>query len=208
MSKEEFPLRTLEKYLPRGAYDNISWYLIRHRVHLTITQERTSVLGNFQGKRRGLNHKISVNGNLNKYSFLITLIHEVAHLLAFEKYGIRIAAHGPEWKQEYSRLLMRFISQNIFPDDIEKELISTMEKPSASSCAETSLQRVLWKYDRRKPGFYLLEDIPDRSVFKTSNGTLFRRLNLKRKRILCSQVGTRRQYLFSPVTEVELVKTI
>jgi RNA recognition motif-containing protein len=35
---------------------------------------------------KGLNgkHEITVNSNLNKYKFLITLIHEISHLVAFE----------------------------------------------------------------------------------------------------------------------------
>ena len=40
------------------------------------------------------NHRISVNGNLNKYSFLITLIHELAHLLTFTQYKNRVDPHG------------------------------------------------------------------------------------------------------------------
>jgi hypothetical protein len=36
--------------------------------------------------RKGVNgkHEITVNSNLNKYKFLITLIHEISHLVAFE----------------------------------------------------------------------------------------------------------------------------
>jgi predicted SprT family Zn-dependent metalloprotease len=70
----------------------------------------------------GKNHRISVNGNLNKFSFLITLLHELAHLLAFENYGNRIQAHGKEWKFVYSNLLKDFIDKKIFPPDVESAL--------------------------------------------------------------------------------------
>lgn len=206
MSKLEVPLQDLEKYIPEGSFDQVSKYLIKYRVHLTITRERISVLGNYQGAYNGKNHRISVNGNLNKFSFLITLIHELAHLLTFEKYGTRIIAHGAEWKYEYGKLLAIFISRKIFPKDIENELLTTLKNPSASSCTETSLLRTLRKYDPHKPGYYLLEDLPEKSFFKTTNGELFKKINQKRKRILCAMVGTSRQYLFSPVTEVQLVR--
>lgn len=206
MNKKEAPLQALDSYLPRGAFEYVSKYLIRHRVHLTISRERSSVLGNYQGAFNGKNHRISVNGNLNKYAFLITLIHELAHLLTYEKYGNRILAHGTEWKKEYSKLLSTFISHRIFPADVEEELISTLRNPSASSCAETSLLRVLRKYDPHKPGFYLLEELPEQSVFKTRNGSVFRKLHQKRKRILCNQEDTSKLYLFSPVTEVQLIR--
>lgn len=206
MNKKEAPLQALETYLPKGAFEHISKYLIRHKVHLTITRERSSILGNYQGAYNGQNHRISVNGNLNKYSFLITLIHELAHLHTYEKHGTRITAHGSEWKREYSKLLTIFVSQKIFPADVEDELLSTIKSPSASSCTEVSLLRVLRKYDPPKPGVFLLEDLPEQSVFKTRNGILYRKLYQKRKRILCSLEGTSKLYLFSPVTEVQLVR--
>ncbi len=206
MSKQEVPLQDLEKYIPRGAYEQVTRYLNRYKVHLTITPERSSVLGNYQGAFKGKNHRITVNGNLNKYSFLITLLHELGHLVTYDKYGVRIQAHGVEWKYEYGRLLTVFISQKIFPKIIEAELISTLEDPSASSCTEISLLRVLRKFDPPKPGYFLLEELPEKSFFKTSNGALFRKILQKRTRILCSMVGTSRQYLFSPVTEVQLVR--
>lgn len=206
MSKLEVPLQDLEKYIPEGSFEPVSKYLLKYSVHLTITRERTSVLGNYQGAYQGRNHRISVNGNLNKYSFLITLIHELAHLLTYEKYGARILAHGGEWKYEYGRLLAVFITRKLFPRDVETELLSILNNPSASSCTETSLLRTLRKYDPHKPGYYLLEDLPEKSFFKTTNGELYKKINQKRKRILCAMVGTSRQYLFSPVTEVQLVR--
>ena len=205
MSKKEVPLNTLNTYLPRGAYPHLEKYLISHKVHLTITPERSSVLGNYQGGYDGRNHRISVNGSLNKYAFLITLLHELGHMLAFEKFGARIPAHGRQWKNEYSKLLAAFISNRIFPKDVENELLATLENPAASSCAETSLLRVLRKYDDYKPGFYLLEDLGDGSYFKIKNGSVFLRLHVKRVRILCRDINTQRLFLFSPVTEVKLM---
>lgn len=206
MSKLEVPLKTLETYLPKGAYEPVEKYLIRHKVQLTVTRERTSILGNYQGAFNGKNHRISVNGNLNKYSFLITLIHELAHLLTYEKYGARVQAHGAEWKKMYSSLMSGFITNKLFPRDIERELISSLDSPSASSCTEDSLLRVLRKYDPPKPGFFLLEELSDKSVFRTRNGVLYRRMYQIRKRILCVEEATSRKYLFSPVAEVELVR--
>src|SRR5437868_12893848 len=98
MPKKEAPLKELESFLPEGTADDVIRFLQLYKVHLTITRERQSVLGDYRNKHFGRNHRISVNGNLNKYSFLITLLHELAHLVAFEKYGGRIQPHGKEWK--------------------------------------------------------------------------------------------------------------
>jgi predicted SprT family Zn-dependent metalloprotease len=206
MPKKESPLQQLNDYLPEGAYDSVVDYLIAHKVHLTVTRERSTILGNYRSRHSDKNHRISVNGNLNKYSFLITLLHELGHLLAFEKYGNKIPAHGAQWKNEYSKILAVFISKKIFPADIENELLQTLNNPAATSCAETSLLRVLRKYDAHRPGIFLLEELPDKSFFKVKNGRVFSKENKIRKRFLCKDLTTNKLFLFSPVAEVELVR--
>ncbi|HMP88207.1 MAG TPA: SprT-like domain-containing protein, partial [Lacibacter sp.] len=125
MAKKEVPLHALSAYLPQGALEPVLDYLHQYHIHLTITRERNSVLGDYRHAHQHKNHRISVNGNLNPYAFLVTLLHEMAHLLAFEQFGNRIAPHGREWKQEYSRILARFLDQHIFPADIETALLSS-----------------------------------------------------------------------------------
>ncbi len=139
MAKQESPLHQLNAYLPEGAFDGVVEYIVAHKVHLTITRERTTILGDYRNKHLNRNHRISVNGNLNKYSFLITLLHELGHLLAYEKYGNKIPAHGAQWKNEFGKILAGFIAIKIFPSDIEKELLQTLKNPAASSCAEAPL---------------------------------------------------------------------
>jgi predicted SprT family Zn-dependent metalloprotease len=206
MPKKESPLQQLNEYLPEGAFDSVVDYLIAHKVHLTVTRERSTILGNYRSRHSDKNHRISVNGNLNKYSFLITLLHELGHLLAFEKYGNKIPAHGAQWKNEYSKILAVFISKKIFPADIENELLQTLNNPAATSCAETSLLRVLRKYDTHKPGIFLLVELPDKSFFRVKNGRVFSKENKIRKRFLCKDLTTNKLFLFSPVAEVELVR--
>ncbi len=206
MPKKESPLQQLGAYLPEGSFEPVAAYLTEFKVHLTITRERRSVLGDYRNRLPGKNHRISVNGNLNKYSFLITLLHELGHLVAYEKFGNRIQAHGAEWKNEFGKILAGFIAIKIFPADIEKELLLTLKNPAASSCAEASLLRVLRKYDPQKTGVFLLEELPEKSFFKVKNGRVFSKGNRIRKRFLCQDMATKKMFLFSPVAEVELVK--
>ena len=206
MAKIESPFKLLKDYLPEGSFDKVEEYLLDHKVHFTISRARTTVLGNYKSRHSNKNHRISVNGNLNKYSFLITLLHELGHLVAFEKYGPKIPSHGAQWKLEYGQILADFISRNIFPEDIKKELLQTLKNPAASSCAEDSLLRVLRKYDAPVPGVLLIEDVPDDSYFIIRGGRLFQKVNKVRKRYLCKDIGNGRMYLFSPVAEVKLVE--
>src|ERR1035438_6157411 len=132
MPKKESPIQQLSAYLPQGSFDDVIGYLNEYRVHLTVTRERKSVLGDYRNSHSNQNHRISINGNLNPYSFLITLLHELGHLLAFEKYGNRIPPHGTHWKNEFGKILARFITQKIFPADIEAALLQSLKNPSAS----------------------------------------------------------------------------
>lgn len=205
MPKKESPLHQLSAYLPEGSFEDVAGYLHQYKVHLTVTRERKSVLGDYRNSHQNKNHRISVNGNLNKYSFLITLLHELGHLLAFEKYGNRIPPHGAQWKNEFGKILASFITKKIFPPDVEAELIRSLKNPAASSCAEDSLLRILKKYDPHKPGIYFVEELPMNSLFKVKGGKTFSKGNKVRKRYLCKEVSSGKLFLFSPVAEVELV---
>ena len=205
MSKLEHPLQALKTYLPENSFEKVTAYLQQYKVHLTITRERQSVLGDYRNAVYGKNHRISINGNLNKFSFLITLLHELAHLLAFEKFGNRIQAHGKEWKSIYKNLLADFVDHKIFPGDIEQALFQSMQNPAASSCAEESLMRVLRLYDNKKKEFFLIEDLPPHSLFKTKDERIFEKGEKLRKRYRCKEKKTGLIYLFSPVYEVRLV---
>ena len=206
MLKKESPLHQLAAFLPPGSFDDVIFYLDQYKVHLTITRERMTKLGDYRNKHLDKNHRISVNGNLNKYAFLITLLHELGHLVAYEKHGNKIQAHGFQWKNEFSIILARFISKKIFPADIEKELLKTLKNPAASSCAEAPLTRILKKYDAHKPGVFLLEELPDESLFRFKNGHIYKKEKKIRTRFLCKDQSSNKQFLFSPITEVELVK--
>ncbi|MEO5499901.1 MAG: SprT-like domain-containing protein [Ginsengibacter sp.] len=205
MGKSNSPLENLRNYLPDDSFELVLPYIIDHKVHLTITRARTTILGNYIGKYKDRNHRISINGNLNKFFFLITLLHEIAHLLAFEKFGTRIKAHGTEWKKEYGHVLASFVIKKIFPPDIEEELRRTLKNPAASSCAEKELLRILKRYDIGKGHLLLLEQLKEDDLFKIKSGRVFQKGNKVRTRFLCKEVATKKMFLFSPVSEVVLV---
>ncbi|MEO6188190.1 MAG: SprT-like domain-containing protein [Ginsengibacter sp.] len=207
MPKKESPLHALNAYLPEGSFEDVAAFILQYKVHLTITRERKSILGDYRNKIHDKNHRISVNGNLNKFSFLITLLHELGHLVAYEKYGNRIQPHGKEWKKEFGEILARFISNKIFPENIEKELAKSLRNAAASSCAEQGLLRVLKKYDVQTPGIYFVEELPAGSIFRVKGGKTYTIQNKVRKRFMCKENATGKLFLFSPVAEVELVST-
>jgi hypothetical protein len=207
MAKTEHPLEALRAYLPNGSFEPVVSLINTYKVHLTVTKARKSVLGDYRHAAIGVNHKVSVNGNLNKYEFLITLLHELAHLLCFEQYRNRVEAHGKEWKNIYSTLLAEFIQLDIFPADIKKSLQKTLRNPAATANGETALLLVLRKYDAvKKEGHSFVAHLAEGTLFESLKGRVFKRGKKRRIRIECVEVATGHVYSFSALTEVKVIQ--
>ncbi len=205
MAAPENITKHLLPYLPAEAVDIAVEWIVMYRISLTITRKRTSILGNYQWPRGGKGHRITVNGDLNKYAFLVTFVHEVAHLTTWEKYRHTVSSHGKEWKQEFKALMDEFAGRRIFPPDAHMALKRYFINPSATHCADPVLTKVLNKYNKR-PVFHL-EDLEQDGLFLYGGGRLFRKGAKLRKRYLCVEVKTKKQYLFSPVAEIERVES-
>lgn len=205
MPKQEAPLHYLQRFIPGEASSLVLQYLHQYKVHLTITRERKSILGDYRHATFYKAHRISINGNLNKYSFLVTLIHELAHLVTFMQFGNKVQSHGREWKNLYALLLKSFIELNVFPQDIYEALQEAMHNLPASSCADEGLIRVLKKYDKQQNGLVLVEQIQNGKLFEIDRGKIFKKGKKLRKRYQCIEVNTGKVYLFSPVYEVKAV---
>ncbi len=208
MSVSEHPMQALADFLPEGTFDRVVGYIHHYKVHLTISKQRKSVLGDYRHSGWGSNHRISVNGNLNKYEFLITLLHELAHLLTYELHKNRVEPHGKEWKAHYSRLLVDFVQEKVFPADVEKALQKSIRNPSATANGETELLLVLRKYNEvKREGIVPVIDVPENTLFQTENGRIFRKGPLRRKRFECIEVKTGNRYTFSALSEVKPLPT-
>ncbi len=205
MPTTEHPMQALAAYLPENTFEPVVQYVHHYKVHLTVTQKRKSVLGDYRHSGvPGTNHRISVNGNLNKYEFLITLLHELAHLLTYEQYKNRVEPHGVEWKNHYSRLLIDFVQRKIFPADIENALQKSILNPAATANGETDLMLILRSYNTtQKVGFISINDLPDGTLFATEDGRVFKKIGKRRKRFQCLEINTGRHYIFSPLSEVK-----
>jgi len=161
---------------------------------LKITRTRQTKVGDFTSKRSIAHPRITLNQELNPYLFLITYIHEVAHLRVHLQFGNRVDPHGEEWKARFRQLMEPVMSQNVFADEIFMELQRHMLNPKASSFADTELTKVLRKYDKNAGQYATLSDIPEGSVFRFQ-GRFFKKGKIRRTRVLCHEVKTKRHYL-------------
>ena len=195
---------TLQKYVPEHAVNSVFELIVANGVHLKIVNERVTRHGDY---RKGVSgkHEVTVNANLNKYRFLITLIHEIAHLVAFEKYGRYIKPHGDEWKMVFQRIMIPYIRPEIFPHSILPLLANHFKNPTASSDTDARLAFALKQFDERKADIYFMHEVPSGSFFRIKNGRVFQKKGLRVKRYECLEVKTGKLYLFNANAEVEII---
>ena len=194
----------LKKYVPERTLVPCLELIKAHRVHLKIVNERVTRHGDYKRRRDG-GHQITVNASLNKYRFLITLIHEIAHLVAFEKYGRAIKPHGIEWKRTFQHLMLPFIRPEIFPSSLLPLLAKHFRNPKASSSTDARLSIALKQFDEQQSDKSYVFQLPTGSVFRLYNGRLYKKGNKRTKRYECVELQTGRMYLFQPNAEVELI---
>jgi hypothetical protein len=191
-----------ESFLPPGSFPLVSSLLAPYDLDIKIVKSRSTKFADFNPPFK--NRKIpfiTINNNLNQYSFLITLLHELAHYLVWRDGKVYARPHGRSWKNHFRQLMQKAIDCNIFPQTILTQLEKHLLNPRATSCSDSRLYRVLSVYDAEKTG-YFIDDIPDGQLFQIAGGQIFKKEKKVRKRIMCENVQNRRKYLFSPIYKV------
>ncbi|MFM2049056.1 MAG: hypothetical protein RI955_1604 [Bacteroidota bacterium] len=192
----------LQRHIPLPACTSIAQLILFHKVHLTIKWNRQTKLGDYRAPRKGEQHRITINNALNKFSFFITLVHELAHLTTHEKFGYRVSAHGIEWKNEFKILMQPFLLMDeIFPNDIKKALHNYMQNPKAASCSDVALMQTLNSYNATQNK--LVNELSLGTHFSLKDEHRIFRLDKKlRKNYLCKEIKSGLIYRVSPVAEV------
>ena len=199
MSPEEYKA-ILAKYMPAVAVDSVYDFMSRHNVHLHITRKRTSKLGDYRWPQSRHNyHGISVNGDMNPYHFLMVLVHEMAHLNTYQRYGSDIQPHGHEWQEEYRQLLHQYLP--CFPDDITVLLTRYIARIPLSRTVEKQIDAQLRHYDPNyTPSDDLtLDHLPPGTAFRIASKPQkpFRSLEKRRTRWVCLGLDDNKKYLVS-----------
>ena len=191
----------LSKYIPEPAVPLIAEWIYHFNFKLKIKRSRQSRYGDYHPPVNGKNHQITINNDLNPFAFLLTLVHEIAHLLTHERFGNRVKPHGEEWKEAYKELMRPFMRLNIFPDDVRHAIIGYMRDPGASSCSDDNLMRVLKRYDKPSELVHL-ETLGMHAEF-LYNEKLFVKGPRIRTRFKCAEKRTGHIYFFAALAEVK-----
>lgn len=191
----------LSKYIPKPLVDPVLEIIKEKSIHLKISRERKSKLGDFRPKTNHLPHRISVNHNLNPYAFFMTFIHEVAHLVTFESLKNLQKPHGEAWKSNFRLLMKPFLGKGYFPDDLEQSIIKYMNHIKASSHVDIAFTKMLRKYDDRDSGM-LLEELQPGDIFLFEQQRKFKVIEKRRTRYKCLDIKSKRIYLVHALTPV------
>ena len=202
MNREQRITNAIRPFVPNGTAEPLAQRILKHRCQLTITRDRKTKAGDYRHPWGNHGHRISVNGSLNQYAFLITFVHEVAHLVNWEKHRNKVLPHGKEWKEAFKQEMQPFLTENVFPKDVLKVLQSHMKNPRSATVRDQELVRVLRNYDEPND-HVLLDEIPEGAEFQLGK-RIFQKGEKLRKRYRCVEKGTGKVYLVSGIAEVVL----
>jgi len=206
MSKRTQIEEGFRKYIPEEFAPLVVDLLFSAKVKFKVSKSRKTKLGDYRppyGERT--HHTITVNHDLNPYAFLITTLHEFAHMNTYLKFGNKAKAHGFEWKAEFRALLIPLLDSPSIPKDIKNALSKSIFNLKASSCTDPHLFRTLKQYNKNAETIVLVEEIALQQHFILQDKR-FERGFKRRSRYLCKDVSTGKMYLINGLAEVEPVK--
>ena len=203
MSTPDTSILIFNKYLPSSTVRYCHSLWLQYKFRFIVSPKRETKLGDYRFEAEKGHHIITVNGNLNPLSFLTTYIHEIAHLVAFKKYGGKVLPHGKEWKHEFRELFQPLLNETIIPREAVVTLQKYLSNPKASSCSEHGLfdsQHAL----ELKPGESIVQDLKVGQLFSLKKRS-FKMLEQRRTRALCLDVNNGRKYLVPLKSVVSII---
>lgn len=189
--------------LPQAAQEKCAILLASNKVLIKVVRQRKTKHGDFR-VQRGKPVTITLNAMDNPYRFLLTFLHEWAHFQVFSTFRFRKKPHGETWQNMFQATVAPFLSEDYFPIDILKPLQKHMQKPKATFAPDKELMLALKKFDLPNAKKCVFE-VEEGSLFQVDDGRIFRKGVKRRTRFLCTCVQSKKNYLFHPFIEVDLV---
>ena len=194
---------SIKENIPASAYYYVRALWEDHPFRMRVTGNRTSKLGDYRYRPGSKDHEITVNGTLNRYTFLLTLIHEIAHQHVKIDHPGRVQPHGREWKSKFRALMLPVLNPDVFPDDILRPLSRHMRNPKASSSADPVLHQALGQHNPVPSEGPRVGELAPGDSFIYRNHP-YKVLKHNRTRSLCLQLKTQRKYLVPMMIEVRI----
>lgn len=175
---------------------------------LRVVRPRRTRLGDFRVLPTGQT-QITVNADLNPWSFLVTYVHEVAHAHVHRYRRRRTAPHGPAWQQAFKQLMQPLLTEVVFPVAILEPLQQYLQKPAATTYANPALMIALRAHEQQPFAStaetrVLLRDVREGTTF-IINKKKFVRGTLRRTRVVCKELASGKSYAVLAHAWVETV---
>lgn len=198
---KEGHIQVFERFIPEKAVGYCSKLYDFFGFEFKIKKSRLTKMGDYRFDRQTGRHTITINNDLNPYAFLVTYIHEVAHLVTFKEHGRKVSPHGEEWKINFTKVMKPVLNEEIFPPNVYLALTNYFKNPKASSCSDPVLYNVLRQFDE-PTGTVPLSKIPLGQSFIFNEKT-YRKLEKKRSRSVCVELKSNRKYLIAEIAPVK-----
>ncbi|MPL56619.1 Protein SprT [bioreactor metagenome] len=195
-------IKVLEKFLPENTLPYLKIWFGSYPCHLKITKNRNSKLGDYR-KLPDKSHQITVNGTLEPQLFFFVLTHELAHLIAFEKYGRRISPHGAEWKQTFREMLLE--SLTVYAEDLRPIIQKFSKSPKANFMASPELVKY-FHVPKEDDEQTFIENLKKGELFEYKK-EIFVIEETTKKRYLCKNIKSSRKYYFRNLAQVKKLKS-
>ena len=193
----------LEGHVPGASVAYCYHLWERYQFDFVASKPRRTRLGDFCA-RPGHRERITVNINLNPYNFLITYLHEVAHLEVYRRYKRRQPPHGKAWKSHFHELLVPVMNEHNFPDAVLAPLLRYAQNPTASTATYLPLMQALKNIDAPQTDLVMVSQLPEGQLFRL-NQKVFVRGTLRRTRVVCVEKASQKKYLVAAHAWVEKI---
>lgn len=195
-------INILTDRLPKESIDLVMKWLDSNPIQIRISRPRNTKLGDFRPPHNTKPARISINSDLHPVEFLLTLAHELAHCENWQRNGRNVKPHGQEWKNIYRIKLQEIIEAGFLEQKYDEAIIMCFfkrEKLATSSCP---ILRRLFDAENLKSSLVRLEDIPEGSVFTTTNNKIFVKGKKRRSRYSCRELKSRKMYTVHAMAEI------
>jgi len=194
----------MEKKLAQYISENALTYCVNlsnnYTFKLDLSFNRKTKFGHYKYWPQTKSHTISINKGLSKELFLITYIHELAHLDVMLNYGRKVMPHGKEWKVTFRSLMAPLLSHSIFDTNLLSALALHLKNPRASLSADPRLWSILFPSNNKNA--LCVNDINNGENFLFKK-RLFTKVKSRRTCALCYEAKSGNNYLIPLLAEVE-----
>ena len=197
-------IQLLQPFVPENSLPFIEKWLQPYPFIFKIKKERNTKLGDYRKPLQGKPHIITINHNMSQALCMLTLTHEIAHLIAFQKNSSKkILPHGAEWKHTFSLMILETIT--LYNNELQKLLLKFSQNPKASFLADRKLAHYFMLLEN--PNVQTLQSLSDNDLFWLGNKQ-YQRIKKQKIRYLCKELSSGKMYLISPLAIIKTSITI